>query len=108
MISWIYDFRIQDLDLVRQLQQISDIRASLDSIVSTLSDVGDEQFRADFERLHRYRQLKEELADAEFLTSEASLTHLPEYNMRVQVIVGSKLTPILLMTSKMSPKLPKR
>ena len=85
VLSWIRDFRVQDLDLVSQLQQIGDIGATLDSMAASVVDIGDEQFRADFERLHRYQLLQEELANAEFLTSEASLTHLPEYNMRVQV-----------------------
>ena len=88
VLNWIRDFRVQDLDLVRQLQQIGDIRASLDAMAASVVDIGDEQFRAEFERLHRYQLLQEELANAEFLTSEASLTHLPEYNMRVQVSVG--------------------
>ena len=89
VISWISEFKIHDLELVEQLQRIGVIRASVEPILATLFDVGDEQLRVDFERLHRYQLLKEELSNAEFLTSEASLTHLPEYHMRVQVRLSS-------------------
>lgn len=83
VISWIKDFRIQDLELVEQLHRLNELRNGIGSL-SSITDAG-EQFRAEFERLHRYQQLKEELANAEFLTSEASLEKLPDYHMRVKV-----------------------
>ena len=85
VINWVKDFKIQDLELVEQLHRISELRILIGSL-SSISE-GGRQFRSEFERLHRYQQLKEELVNAEFLTSEASLTHLPEYFMRVQVMI---------------------
>jgi antiviral helicase SKI2 len=84
VFCWIRDFRIQDLELVEQLRRIGEIRTKVDSLAS-ISEGLDQHFRSELERLHRYEQLKEELVNAEFLTSEASLTHLPEYHMRVEV-----------------------
>ena len=81
-MNWLSDFRIQDLDLIQQLQKLQSLRVQMLSLqCCTLPDF-ETQFRPAFHR----QMLEEELKQTEYLLSEGSLKFLPDYHQRVEVL----------------------
>merc|ERR1712062_265876 len=81
-MNWLSEFRIQDLDLIQQLQKLQSLRVQILSLpCCTLPDF-ETQFRPTFHR----QMLEEELKNTEYLLSEGSLKFLPDYHQRVDVL----------------------
>ena len=70
---------------VEKLHRLNDLQSKIDSLASVVEGGSGAQFRAELERLFKYQQLKEDLVQAEYMNSEASLKQLPDYHMRVKV-----------------------
>ena len=76
------DFRVQDMDLLHKLERME----TLKTMISTLDCLGIPDFKEQFARVHHSMKLKKEQMDVEYLMSEASLTHLPDYYNRIAVL----------------------
>jgi len=59
---------------------------TLKTMISTLDCLGIPDFKEQFARVHHSMKLKKEQKDVEYLMSEASLTHLPDYYNRIAVL----------------------
>ena len=70
---------------VEKLHRLNELRSKINSLASVIEGGSGAQFRAELERLYKYQQLKEDLVQAEYMNSEASLKQLPDYHMRVKV-----------------------
>ena len=84
--SLVKDFRVQDMDLLRKLERMETIK----TMISTLDCLGIPDFKEQFARVHHSMKLKKEQKDVEYLMSEASLTHLPDYYNRIAVLKSLK------------------
>ena len=80
------DFRIQDIDLLTKLQKMYLIRQKIDEQECRLApDFGDQ-----FNKVYGVMSVKEEMDRCEYLCSEASLSMLPEYHCRIEVLKDLK------------------
>jgi len=76
------DFKVQDLDLLSRLQKMDSLGEKL-----TAQDCRHApDFQAQFEKVYDVLSVQEEIARCEYLCSEASLSLLPEYHVRCQVL----------------------
>ena len=81
-LNWITDFKIQDMDLIQNLQKLQSLRAQILSLpCCTLSD-----FITQFQPVYHKHKLDDELKHTEYLLSEGSLKFLPDYHQRVEVL----------------------
>jgi len=77
------DFRVQDLELLTKVQKLNSLRTKIDEMEEvTLSP----DFPDQFDKVFGVMSVKEELERCEYLCSEASLSMLPEYHCRVEVL----------------------
>jgi len=80
------DFKIQDIDLLTKLQKMYQIRIKIDDQECRLAP----DFRDQFTKVYGVMSVKEELERCEYLCSEASLSMLPEYHCRIEVLKDLK------------------
>ncbi|XP_013417315.1 helicase SKI2W isoform X2 [Lingula anatina] len=80
------DFGLRDIDLVEQFRRLQFLQEELKNFACVTCS----NFRKHFEEKHNYMRLKEEYAHLQFLLSDESLTLLPEYQQRVQVLRALK------------------
>jgi len=76
------DFKIQDIDLLTKLQRMYQVRQKIDDQECRLAP----DFRDQFSKVYGVMSVKEELDRCEYLCSEASLSMLPEYHCRIEVL----------------------
>jgi antiviral helicase SKI2 len=82
VMSWINDFRIQDMDLIQRLQKLQSLKIQILSLsCCTLTD-----FCQQFKPVYQRQKLEDELKNTEYLLSEGSLKFLPDYHQRVDVL----------------------
>lgn len=82
VLNYVVDFKIQDMDLLQSLEKLQLQRTIL--ITAPCAEFPD--FAREFESVYERMRTQKELEDAEFLMSEASLTHLPDYHHRIEVL----------------------
>jgi len=80
------DFKIQDIDLLTKLQKMYQVRQKIDDQECRLAP----DFRDQFTKVYGVMSVKEELDRCEYLCSEASLSMLPEYHCRIEVLKDLK------------------
>lgn len=81
-VNIIKEFRIQDIDLLQILQRMQELKdESLSLDCQSIQNLMEQ-----FEKVLNKKTLEQEIADFEFLTSEASLKFLPEYEQRLNVL----------------------
>jgi len=80
------DFKIQDIDLLTKLQKMYQVRLKIDDQECRLAP----DFREQFTKVYGVMSVKEELDRCEYLCSEASLSMLPEYHCRIEVLKDLK------------------
>ena len=76
------DFKVQDLDLVSEVQKMLVLKENIDSAECRISP----DFPNTFRTVYDVMSVKEEIARMEDLCSEASLALLPDYNCRISVL----------------------
>ena len=82
----VQDCRVQDLDLLTRLHKVSALRAAIDTYDCRLAP----DFPDQFERVYGVMSVREEKERCEYLCSEASLSMLPEYHCRIEVLKQMK------------------
>ncbi|XP_059090527.1 superkiller complex protein 2-like [Tigriopus californicus] len=82
MVNLIRDLKIQDMDLVTDLQKMQSIRDN----VSNMSCTSMLDFKNQFTMVYQQMKLQAELEHTQFLMSENSLTFLPDYHKRIEVL----------------------
>jgi len=80
------DFKIQDIDLLTKLQKMYQVRQKIDDQECRLAP----DFKDQFTKVYGVMSVKEELDRCEYLCSEASLSMLPEYHCRIEVLKDLK------------------
>lgn len=76
------DFKIQDIDLLTKLQKMFAVRQKIDDQECRLAP----DFSDQFTKVFGVMSVKEEMERCEYLCSEASLSMLPEYHCRIEVL----------------------
>ena len=74
------DFKIQELELILELQKLEELTTELNSMESH------QEFTQLFYKVYAVKSRQEELDRCNYLCSEASLTLLPEYHCRINVL----------------------
>jgi len=76
------DFKVQDMDLLADLHKLDMLRSKICSMECRHSP----DFETLFSAVYQVLSLEEEVSRLEYLASEASLTLLPEYHVRCEVL----------------------
>ena len=74
------DFKIQELELILKLQKLEELTTELNSMEAR------QEFTQLFYKVYAVKSRQEELDRCNYLCSEASLTLLPEYHCRIDVL----------------------
>lgn len=82
MVNLIRDLKIQDMDLVTDLQKMQTIRDN----ISSMACISMLDFKNQFTIVYQQMKLQAELEHTQFLMSENSLTFLPDYHKRIDVL----------------------
>eukprot|EP00092_Neocalanus_flemingeri_P012872 GFUD01013868.1.p1 GENE.GFUD01013868.1~~GFUD01013868.1.p1 ORF type:complete len:1217 (-),score=318.10 GFUD01013868.1:148-3798(-) len=80
------DYKIQDIDLLTKLQKMFMVRQKIDEQECRFAP----DFRDQFTKVFGVMSVKEEMDRCEYLCSEASLSMLPDYHCRIDVLKDLK------------------
>eukprot|EP00088_Acartia_fossae_P019600 TRINITY_DN2144_c0_g2_i3.p1 TRINITY_DN2144_c0_g2~~TRINITY_DN2144_c0_g2_i3.p1 ORF type:complete len:1086 (-),score=228.13 TRINITY_DN2144_c0_g2_i3:272-3529(-) len=78
------DFRVQEVELLLKLQKMDEMESKLKQIEATDT----QEFKVIFDKVYSVKSKEEELEKCNYLCSEASLSLLPEYHCRIDVLRG--------------------
>ena len=81
--DWTRDLRVQDIDLLSQLERLRSLKVQIHS----LPCCGLADFVTQLTPVFARHQLEDDIGDTEYLLSEESLKCLPDYNQRLEVLV---------------------